>query len=89
MIAAFPEVIQAGTQKNNMTWIADIAPTLLEAAGGDADEWTFDGISQWMNWTGGNTRSINMPLVRSQIAIFLIIKRETFQFVRFGMTDIP
>ena len=29
-----------------MTWIADIAPTLLEAAGGDADEWTFDGISQ-------------------------------------------
>ena len=38
-----------------MTWIADIAPTLLEAAGGDADEWTFDGISQWMNWTGGNT----------------------------------
>ena len=38
-----------------MTWIADIAPTLLEAAGGDADEWTFDGISQWANWTGGDT----------------------------------
>ena len=38
-----------------MAWIADIAPTLLEAAGGDADEWTFDGISQWANWMGGDT----------------------------------
>ncbi|HAO73213.1 MAG TPA: hypothetical protein DCR06_11475 [Planctomycetaceae bacterium] len=55
VIAALPGVIPAGTHKNNMAWIADIAPTLLEAAGGDADEWTFDGISQWANWTGGDT----------------------------------
>ena len=37
-----------------MTWIADIAPTLLEAAGGKTSEWTFDGTSQWDSWTGSN-----------------------------------
>ena len=54
MIAALPKVIPAGTRNNTMTWIADIAPTLLEAAGGKTSEWTFDGISQWDNWTGSN-----------------------------------
>jgi len=54
VIAVLPGVIPSGTQKNNMTWIADVAPTLLEAAGGQTSEWTFDGISQWANWTGSN-----------------------------------
>ena len=55
MIAVLPKVIPAGTVKKKMTWIADIAPTLLEATGGNTAAWTFDGISQWGNWTGGET----------------------------------
>ncbi|MBT4159529.1 MAG: sulfatase-like hydrolase/transferase, partial [Planctomycetaceae bacterium] len=55
MIAVLPEVIPAGTVKKNMTWIADVAPTLLDAAGGNTAAWTFDGTSQWGNLTGGKT----------------------------------
>ena len=55
MIAVLPKVIPAGTVKKNMTWIADVAPTLLDAVGGNTAAWTFDGISQWGNLTGGET----------------------------------
>ncbi|MBT7727872.1 MAG: sulfatase-like hydrolase/transferase [Planctomycetaceae bacterium] len=55
MIAVLPKVIPAGTVKKNMTWIADVAPTLLDAAGGNTAAWTFDGTSQWGNLTGGKT----------------------------------
>ena len=55
MIAVLPKVIPAGTVKKNMTWIADVAPTLLDAVGGNTAAWTFDGTSQWGNLTGGKT----------------------------------
>jgi len=37
-------------------WIADLAPTLIEAAGGKVDDAEFDGRSQWANFKGGNER---------------------------------
>ena len=59
MIAVLPKVIPAGTVNENITWIADIAPTLLDASGGDTAAWTFDGISQWKNWTGENEPDVH------------------------------
>ena len=72
-----------------MTWIADIAPTLLEAAGGQTSEWTFDGISQWANWTGSNMDVHQYALGHLPIATFWIIKHVIIQFVRFVITVYP
>lgn len=56
IVAAYPGVIPAGKHSTQMMWIADLAPTLLEAAGGKVDDADFDGRSQWTNFTGGNKR---------------------------------
>ncbi|MBA2115070.1 sulfatase-like hydrolase/transferase [Bremerella alba] len=54
VIVALPGTIPVGKSNKQLTWIADIAPTLLEATGGEASLEDFDGKSQWQNWTGGN-----------------------------------
>jgi len=56
IVAAYPGVIPAGKHSTQMMWIADLAPTLVEAAGGKVDNADFDGRSQWANFTGGNKR---------------------------------
>jgi len=56
VVVALPGKIPAGTSNSQLTWIADIAPTLLEAAGDEAPAESFDGKSQWRNWTGGNEK---------------------------------
>ncbi|MGC6567109.1 MAG: sulfatase [Akkermansiaceae bacterium] len=52
VVAALPGVIPAGKTSKQITWIADLAPTLVEAAGGKIAENNFDGKSQWANLTG-------------------------------------
>lgn len=54
VIAALPGTIPAGSHSSQMVWIADIAPTLVAAAGGQPADCDCDGLSQWQNWTGGN-----------------------------------
>ncbi len=54
VVVAMPGKIPAGSSSKQLTWIADIAPTLLEAAGGEASAEDFDGKSQWQNWTGAD-----------------------------------
>jgi len=54
VVAAWPGVIPAGIRSARLAWIADITPTLVEAAGGTVEEGTFDGKSQWANFTGGD-----------------------------------
>jgi len=54
VIAALPGAIPAGTHSSQLAWVADLAPTLVEAAGGSPTELGCDGKSQWKNWTGGN-----------------------------------
>ena len=55
VVVSLPGVIAPGTESEAMTWIADLAPTLLAMAGGNPRDETFDGKSQWQNWTGGET----------------------------------
>lgn len=55
VIVSLPGVIPPGTQCEAMTWLADLAPSLLEAAGGNPQDESFDGVSQWQNWTGDET----------------------------------
>ncbi len=54
VIVAMPGKIPASTSCQQLTWIADITPTLVEVVGGKASPEDFDGKSQWNNWTGGN-----------------------------------
>ena len=54
MVAALPGVIPAGKTNDQMMWLADIAPTLLEAVGEKPSLKDFDGRSQWQNFTDGN-----------------------------------
>lgn len=54
VVVAQPGVIPPGTASDHITWIADLAPTLLEAAGGKVTPKDFDGKSQWANLTGGD-----------------------------------
>jgi len=53
VVAALPGRIPAGTHSNQIVWVADLAPTLVEAAGGQPATLGCDGVSQWRNWTGG------------------------------------
>lgn len=52
--AVLPGKIPAGSVNEHIFWISDIAPTLLEAAGGIVDAEMFDGRSQWGNFSGGD-----------------------------------
>lgn len=54
LVVAMPGKIPAGTSNSQLTWIADITPTLVDVVGGKASADAFDGKSQWKNWTGGN-----------------------------------
>lgn len=54
VVVAMPGTIPAGKRNTQLTWIADITPTLVEAVGAKAAADDFDGKSQWQNWTGGN-----------------------------------
>jgi len=54
IVAALPGKIPAGTSCPQIAWIADLCPTLVEAAGGTFAEETFDGKSQWANFLGAN-----------------------------------
>jgi uncharacterized sulfatase len=54
VVAALPGVIPQGIASERILWIADIAPTLVEAAGGEIRETDFDGRSQWANFKGAN-----------------------------------
>ncbi len=54
IIAAFPGVIPANTSCAELTWVADIAPTLLTGAGGTPASFQCDGKSQWHNWLGNH-----------------------------------
>ena len=54
IIAALPGVIPANTSCAELTWVADIAPTLLTAAGGTPASFQCDGKSQWDNWLGSH-----------------------------------
>ncbi|MEM7011780.1 MAG: sulfatase [Verrucomicrobiota bacterium] len=56
VVAALPGVIPAGGNSTQLTWIADITPTLVEAAGGEIAEDDFDGKSQWSNFKGGDEK---------------------------------
>jgi arylsulfatase A-like enzyme len=38
--------VPAGTARDQLVWNGDVAPTILEAAGGTAP-WEFDGLSLW------------------------------------------
>lgn len=54
VVAALPGVIPADANSEQITWIADLVPTLVEAAGGTIADKDFDGKSQWANFTGGS-----------------------------------
>lgn len=54
VVASLPGVIPQGKSNTQLMWLADIAPTLLRAAGGQPQPQDFDGRSQWTNLTGGN-----------------------------------
>jgi len=54
IVAALPGVIPAGRQNDQLMWMADIAPTLIEAAGGKVRRKIFDGRSQWANFKGAD-----------------------------------
>ena len=56
VVVSLPGVIPEGKRNSQLMWLADIAPTLLTAAGGQPDDQDFDGRSQWANLTGGNQR---------------------------------
>ena len=56
IVTTLPGVIPAGKSNKQLFWIADIAPTLLEAAGGTVDPKQFDGRSQWANFKGGDEK---------------------------------
>jgi N-sulfoglucosamine sulfohydrolase len=45
LLARWPGVVAPGTRTDALVQYADIAPTLIEAAGGDPSEWTLDGSS--------------------------------------------
>lgn len=54
VVAALPGKIPAGTSCSQLSWIADIVPSLVEAARGEIAEGDFDGKSQWSNFVGGD-----------------------------------
>ncbi len=54
IVAALPGVIPAGKKLDQLVWISDFVPTLIEAAGGTVSEKDFDGRSQWSNFNGDN-----------------------------------
>ncbi|WP_162006606.1 sulfatase family protein [Roseimaritima sediminicola] len=54
VMVALPDVIPAGTQCDQLMWLADFAPTILQACGGEPSSDDFDGRSQWINLTGGD-----------------------------------
>ena len=56
MVACLPGVIPAGGNCDSMMWLSDVAPTLIEAAGGTAKDDDFDGRTQWANWLGASHR---------------------------------
>ena len=56
IVAAWPGVIPAGSVSERLLWIADITPSLVEAAGGDIQPDHFDGKSQWANFKGANEK---------------------------------
>jgi len=45
LLARWPGVIAPGTRTDALVQYADIAPTLIEAAGGQTSEWSLDGTS--------------------------------------------
>ncbi|MEM7456317.1 MAG: sulfatase [Planctomycetota bacterium] len=53
VVASLPGRIPEGSTCDEMFWISDVAPTLIEAAGGHLDDMDFDGRSQWENFQGG------------------------------------
>ena len=54
VVVALPKVIPAGKACDQLVWISDFVPTLIDAAGGRVNDNDFDGRSQWGNLTGGN-----------------------------------
>ena len=54
IVAVLPDVIPANRSCGQLMWLADIAPTLVEAAGGTFSMNDFDGRSQWINFQGGD-----------------------------------
>ncbi|WP_165440712.1 sulfatase-like hydrolase/transferase [Rubripirellula amarantea] len=54
IVAALPSVIPAGKSNDQIVWLSDIVPTLIEAVGEHPSESDFDGRSQWANFTGGD-----------------------------------
>ncbi|MDF1859503.1 MAG: sulfatase [Verrucomicrobiales bacterium] len=56
LVAAWPGVIPAGIESSPILWLSDIAPSLVEAAGGESNAGDFDGQSQWANFKGANEK---------------------------------
>lgn len=56
VVVSYPGIIPEGKINSQLMWLADFAPTLLEAVGGQPKAEDFDGRSQWVNLTGGNQR---------------------------------
>lgn len=45
LIARWPGVVPAGQRTSSLVQYADVAPTLIQVAGGNLKQWTLDGIS--------------------------------------------
>lgn len=45
LIARWPGIVKAGTRTDALVQYADVAPTLIEAAGGNPQDWTLNGRS--------------------------------------------
>ena len=88
VIATMPGVIPEGKSCDELAWLSDIAPTLVEAAGGKFADDDFDGKSQWENFRGGNEEVheyaygafCNCNILDNQTRIFPIRSIRTEQY---------